>query len=85
MFLNFLIFPVKKSKQMLPLPDKENRLRDVAKNSDKFRILASEIVVLGCARSVFYAAKFKKVKNTGDLTFSSFLLKSTFFAGDIDY
>ena len=31
---------------------------------------ASEIVVLGRGRSVFYTAKFKKVKNTGDLTYS---------------
>ena len=33
-------------------------------------ILASEIVVLGRAYSIFYAAKLKKVKNTGDLTYS---------------
>ena len=30
--------------------------------------MASEIVVKGRARLVFHAAKFKKIKNTGDLT-----------------
>ena len=53
------------------LPEKENRFRDVVKKFPiNYSISASEFVVLGRARSVFYAAKFKKVKNTGDLTYS---------------
>ena len=50
---------------------RKNRFRDVVNNFPiNYILLASEIVVLGRARSVFYTAKFKKVKNTSDLTFS---------------
>ena len=53
------------------LSEKEKRFRDVVKKFPiNYTILASEIVALGRTRSVFYAAKFKKVKNTGDLTYS---------------
>ena len=79
-FLPFWIFPGLSSKenktnvaadpalfQRLP----ENRFCDVVKKIPiNYTISASEIVVLGRARSLFYAAKFKKVINTGDLTFS---------------
>ena len=52
----------------LYLPEKENRFRDfVIEFPINYTILASEIVLLGRARLVFPAAKFKKVKNTGDL------------------
>ena len=40
------------------------------KTSDKLHYFALEIVVLGRFLSAFYAAKFKNVKNTGDLTYS---------------
>ena len=45
------------------MPEKENKFRDVFKEFPIIdTISASEIVVLGRARSVFYAAKFKMVK-----------------------
>ena len=79
-FLWAQTYPAKKSlKILLPiqpyvswyLPEKENRFRDVVKKFPKhYTVLALEIVVLGRARSAFYAAKFKKVKYAGDLTYS---------------
>ena len=53
------------------LPEKENRFCDVVKKFPiNYTISVSEIVVLCRARSIFYDAKFRKLKNTGDLTYS---------------
>ena len=77
-FSDFWTYPVTKSKRMLlPIRPYINVCQKGKTGFVMFKkiqinctISASEIVVLRRARSVFYAAKFKKVNNTGDLTYS---------------